>query len=517
MYKKIKTFIKRNYLLIILIIISSIIFFTNLSGQDYSLDEPETIVLSRSIFSYGFPSAWDGLNLVSTNNGRDVTILNGNYFYQWQGWLQFYLVYFGINIFGDNVFGQRFFFVLFGVGTIIISFLTGKELFKNKYTPFIVSFQLICCLPFFLYIRAARYYSPSAFFSLLLFYLTISNLKDKFTKKYLIFFIFSGILLFFSNYIIWLTSIIFVLITLFLKRNKAIFYASIVQLFLAIIWFLIFKPYAGDAFIFNQLTSFVVNILKNLSYINAFVFPLILVPFLFLLKKINKKFILVFVFLIVLKICIYSIFLIPHGRYLIDLFVVFLLIIGFFYDYLLTKKKILIFFVLFLFICFTNILNVLPYSLISKDKLIFNLWPQKYYLELSGKYKTIMPQIGEYLKSKYEKGDLFLTNGYPWTIYSYSNVPSLSQVCDYENNKLLGPESITNKDKLRWILIFPLGDNNFSCIGLEDKKNLEKEFKLIKLKFEEDTRIINDIDIFNRQFPPIKIRSNEVLLFEKKN
>ena len=200
--KKIKFFIKKNFLLILIILISSTLFLTNLSGQDYSLDEPETVILAKSIFKYGFPSAWDGQNLVSTNNGKDIIFLNGNYFWQWQPWFQHYLVIFGISIFGDNIFGQRFFFALLGVGTVIISFFIGKELFKHKLLPFIISLQLIFLLPFFLYVRAARYYSPSSFFSIFIFYLIILNLKNKWGKRQTILFFITNLLLFFSNYLV---------------------------------------------------------------------------------------------------------------------------------------------------------------------------------------------------------------------------------------------------------------------------------------------------------------------------
>jgi hypothetical protein len=64
-----------------------------------------------------------------------------------------------------------------------------------------------------------------------------------------------------------------------------------------------------------------------------------------------------------------------------------------------------------------------------------------------------------------------------------------------------------------------LGDKNynFPCIGFKSIEDLKKEYKLVNLDFKEDTRVVNDIDIFNRQFPPIKIREDEVLLFEKKD
>jgi hypothetical protein len=508
-------FLRKHLFVIILLILSALIFFTNLDGQGYSLDEPETVALSRSIFVHGFPSPWDGKNLVSTNNGKDIISLNGNYFWQWQPWMQHYLVFFGIKILGDNIFAQRFFFVLFGIGTIFLTYLASKELFKNKYVPLIISIHLILLLPFFLYVRSARYYSPSIFFSFLNFYLLILNNKGKWNKKRSMYFFFSNSLLFFSNYIVWLTTSIFILFSYFFKKNKSIMLVLITQIFIAAAWFIIFKPYAGNALVFNQLSNFPANILKNISYINTFIFPVVLVPFMFFLKKDRKVFYLILL-LVAIKLIIYSIFLIPHGRYLADLFPILILIYGYFYERFFVKKTLLVLFLLFLIATFTNLLNISPYVLFAKDKLNFNFWSQKYYVELTGRYETVISQIGEYLKDKYKKGDLFLSNGYQWYVYDYSGVPSVSPVCDKKSNKFLGPSQITDKNKVRWIIMFSLGnDYDFPCFGFKSLQDMEKQYELIKLNFAKNTRAVNDVDIFNRQFPPVEIRPNEVYLFEK--
>ena len=508
-------YLKKNVLISLLIIIASLIFFTNLSGQDYSLDEPETVTLAKSIFVHGFPSPWDGLNLVSTNNGRDIIFLNGNYFWQWQPWLQHYLIFLGINIFGDNLFGQRFFFALLGVGTVVLTYFTGKELFKNKYVTFLICLQLIFLLPFFLYTRSARYYSPSIFFSLFVFYLFILGLKNKWKEKQTWSFLFINILLFFSNYIVWLTTSLFAFFLAYAKKNKKILYVLFAQFILAIIWFLIFKPYSGNTLVFNQFKNIPINMIKNFSYINTFVFPLILLPMAFLIRK-NKILLLLFC-LVFLKVFVYSIFLIPHGRYLSDLFPLFVLISGYIYDYLLIRKKTLIALLLFLIITFTNLLNLPPNVVLAKQKMIFHFWPQEYYVELTGKYQTVMPQLGNYLKSRYKKGDLFLSNNYNWYVYYYSKVPAVSPVCDAKKNQFIGPETITKKSNVRWVIIFPLNNNyQFPCMSFKNLQDLESKYKMVELKFNKDTRVVNDVDIFNRQFPPIKIREGEVYLFEKK-
>jgi hypothetical protein len=81
----------------------------------------------------------------------------------------------------------------------------------------------------------------------------------------------------------------------------------------------------------------------------------------------------------------------------------------------------------------------------------------------------------------------------------------------------LGPKEITNKAKVRWIIIFPINNNyRFSCMNFKSLKDIEADYKLVQLKFAKDTRVVNDVDIFNRQFPPINIREGEVYLFEKK-
>src|SRR6266480_186449 len=119
----IQYFCKQNMLLFLIILLASIVILTNLGGQGYSLNEPQTVAVARTILKFGYPSAWDGkVNLTGASN-RDYTVINGMYFWTWHPWLQFYLVAPFYFFFGGSVAMLRFPFALLGVLTVAAFYL----------------------------------------------------------------------------------------------------------------------------------------------------------------------------------------------------------------------------------------------------------------------------------------------------------------------------------------------------------------------------------------------------------
>src|SRR5260221_2129676 len=178
----IKNLYKQKLFLFLIIFLASIIFLTNLGAQGYSFDEPETVTIAKSILKFGYPSAWDGTQ-VNSQGGLDFTIINGMYFWTWHPWMQFYLVAPFYLFFGNSATWLRVPFALFGVATVVIFYQLAMIIFIKIWLAFILSIQLIFLLPFFLYVRQIRYYSPSAFFSIILFIVLLRLFDDKFNKK----------------------------------------------------------------------------------------------------------------------------------------------------------------------------------------------------------------------------------------------------------------------------------------------------------------------------------------------
>jgi hypothetical protein len=513
-------YFKKNSIIILLLLTISSIFLINLSGQDYSGDEPDTVIIGRSILMYGVPSAWDGKNLVSLGNGLDFKKINDLYIWVWHPWMQFYLVATGVALFGDTIGATRLPFAMFGIFTIILLYFVSQEIFKNKFISFLVSLHLVFLLPFFLYARNVRYYSPAAFFSLLTIFLLLRLWKGKWNTISSVLLFLSTFLLFHTNYLSWASTIPLLLITVLIKKNKTVLFITIFEILFALGWFLFFQPYGGNAGITgNRGVAVLVNIVHYVSYINSYIFSLILVTFLFFIRHHLGKFFFFLVGVILVKILFFSVFLYAHGRYLVELMPLFMLFFGFIYQYLIKKKYWFICIILFTTIISSNILNVVLQWPFKPTKTRIEYWLSHYKIELTGSYTTIMPQVGEYLQKNYQKGDLFWSN---FLSYNYTKVPTISPLWDTSTNTLQGPQSITNLEKIRWFVIYS-DKNDFLTTLLADvrfgknwKEKLEKDYKRIIIPYDINTVVNNDGDIYNRQFPPGQVAQGRVIIYEKK-
>lgn len=519
-----KNFLFKNYFVIFLTFLSIFIFTINLSGQAYSFDEPETVILAHAISTTGFPSAWDGKNLIWSSEDFNTKLFLGRYVWTWHGWLEYYLTFFGLKLFGDNVFGARFLFALIGTLTIPLIYVIAKIIFKNKTISFLLSLQLLFLLPFFLYTRHARYYILETFFSFVIFFFFLMRENKHWNRIYSILFPLTLLFLFFSNNYMWFTTNIIIFPVLIYKKDKQLILSTFLVVAFAVFWQIVFRNQSGHVLhFFPGATGIPKSLFVSLSYINNNAFPLILsIPLLILLIKKKTSTILLFIlFWIVIKLLLNSIFVAAHGRYILELFPFFILLFGFIYEYLLRKKHFILVFILFFTATFTNILNNIPRALTFQKTLPPKNIVKSYSTELSGKYPSSMQQLGGYLKKNYKKGDLWASNGYQDQIYLYSSVPSISSHC--VNGKLLAPsKSVTDIKKIRWIILFQ-GDDRISktkvindfCMGKSWQKNL-KLFKKTNFKLNSPTYTVNDPDIAVRQYPPVEAAPSSIIILERK-
>lgn len=522
--KRIKpiSFFRGNLFLTLTIAIFSSIFIINLSGQDYSGDETGTVMVARTISQYGFPTAWDGQMLFSLSNGADFTKIGDLYLWNWHPWLQFYVTFLGISFWGDTIAGTRIPFALFGILTVIVLYFTAQELFKNKFISFIVSMHLVFLLPFFLYVRNVRYYSLGAFFSILTIYLLIRYHKNKWGSASSAILFLSTFLLFHTNYIIWASTLFLLIISWLAKKDRTLLFIILFEVIFGITWYLIFRPFGGNIGISSNFGwEFTQNILHYLSYTNNYLFPFILLPFIYAIlrssKSSIKSSILLLTFVIGIKLFFYSIFLYAHGRYLVELAPIFLLFYGFLYKYLVEKKLIIVCLLIFLVTINTNILNLAIYAALKPSQSKIEFWLSKYLNELTKEYKSIYPVLGKYFQDKYKPGDLIWS---PDISYNYTKVPSLSYVRDIKTGKLINPSGVWDAGKTRWFIYFGSKEtfyknlSNSPYYGKEWKNKLNQQYKKYKFQYDSNLYSSNDGDIFNRHYPPLKF-SQDIFIYEK--
>jgi len=144
----------------------------------------------------GLPYGTDGKNFFSQELGAEY---GDNYIWKWHTWLQFYLVAGSFKLFGINTFAARLPFALFGIATVLLLYFFASGLWQDKHAGAAAAILLLLCIPFLLLSRQCRYYSPSAFFSLLGLFAYLRLLDGKRFSTSL--FIIGGTFLFHTHYI----------------------------------------------------------------------------------------------------------------------------------------------------------------------------------------------------------------------------------------------------------------------------------------------------------------------------
>src|SRR5258708_21493941 len=124
--------LKQNYVIVLILIIFSFCFFAiNLWGQGYTLDEPDTVGIAKTILTFGYPSPGDGRNIFA-GTPNEYKEIQGLFFWTWHPWLQFYLIAPMYAFFGINIGMLRLPFVVLGALTVGMLYIVSKDLFKNK-------------------------------------------------------------------------------------------------------------------------------------------------------------------------------------------------------------------------------------------------------------------------------------------------------------------------------------------------------------------------------------------------
>ncbi len=474
--------------LLILVITSLVVFTAGLSSQGLTIDEPETIEVSRAISRFGVPSAWDGTNLQQVSGPQAYKIIGEAYVWKWHPWVQHYLAWIGE--------GTRFPFAICGVTAVVLFYFISKYYFKKEYISVLLSLQLLFSLPFFLYFRQIRYYAPTALLNLVVFYLLIVP------RSWILMFL-AGLLLFMSNYQSWFSTGVIVLPYLIFNRRWREVVAWFGLIGIAIGWYTYFNVYGGNLLIASahpfQILS---NFLKYISYTNAYYLPLILIPLVWFTRRgTTKQLFVLAVGWIMVKLGLLTVFFTPHGRYLAELAPILILVVG--YIYLRFPK---LAYVLWGLLVMTNILSL---------KSNWKYYPPMLATELTGNYPTMAPQIASYLKRQAAPGDLFWANNDQSSIYLYSGLPHVSNVC--VNDVLQGPPGVTDPNRVRWLIFFQHDGRLYQDITrvpcMKDI-NLADYSKRI-FPFSNPTFAYNDVDIVNRRYPPQEIVEDEVVIYER--
>jgi 4-amino-4-deoxy-L-arabinose transferase-like glycosyltransferase len=283
---------KTGYRIFLLVILCGSLFllFANISNQYLWQDEAQTALISKTIFTYGVPHGYDGKNFFSQEQGREY---GKNYIWQCHTWLPFYVLAVFFKVFGVNAYTARLPFLLFGFGTVLLTYFFSKALWSNMRITFIAIILLSISVPFLLLCRQCRYYSMVMFFSMLSLYAYILFLEK---RKYATVMIFAASTLLFHSqhiYIVVLFAAI-LLHSIIYHRNrlKSLLVVMAVTATVNIPWMIWLSTTLNPTtrFIDVVTNAAAANIGLFISKIHHYIFPFWLLGVLLaiiLIKKIN--------------------------------------------------------------------------------------------------------------------------------------------------------------------------------------------------------------------------------------
>ena len=187
--------VSKYWPLAVIIVLASVLLLVNLGGQALWQDEAQTAVTAGTIVHHGIPLGYDGRNNFSQEEGADY---GKNGIWRWHAWLQFYVLVPFLVVMGKTTLAARLPFALFGIGAVIMTYLTASLCWKSRRAAVLCSLLLTASVPFLLLARQCRYYSPAAFFSLLAIYGYIMLLENR--KRGAAVFVIGSLFLFHSHY-----------------------------------------------------------------------------------------------------------------------------------------------------------------------------------------------------------------------------------------------------------------------------------------------------------------------------
>lgn len=270
--------------LIVILILSLFLLFSNLGQRSLWYDEAETAIVGQNSLLKGYPSPWDEKNFI-TFNGIDFKIIMGHYIFVFNSWIQYYLAGISIFLLGKSPFAARLPFAIIGFFSLVFFYFLALKLFNDKRKAILATLLLAFSIPFLLHVRQCRYYSLVIFNTIFFLhsYLDILSAKKGASWR----FILSSVLLFHSQYLLWFSlfpGIIIHLLICDINKLKKIAFLSSIILLLTIPWFLVFpfsvvsKVTVGGGFSLINMIIFK-GLVRFLWQMSRYYFPLILLPF----------------------------------------------------------------------------------------------------------------------------------------------------------------------------------------------------------------------------------------------
>ncbi len=173
--------ITHNMAVGLLVIIATVLIFANLANQYLWQDEAETALLAKNTLIFGYPKAFDGVNLINPAIVQYHNMGFGkDYAWLYHPWGQFYIAAISFKFLGINTFTARLPFAVCGVISFLLLYILVKDTVKSHDRAFLSALLITFSVPYLLLMRQCRYYAPSVLIVLfiLIFYLRYLRRKS---------------------------------------------------------------------------------------------------------------------------------------------------------------------------------------------------------------------------------------------------------------------------------------------------------------------------------------------------
>ena len=183
--------------LLILAIVSFLMLY-HLDHRPFWQDEAETAGLARNVLKFGVPRAFDGVNLISQESGKEF---NKDNLWRWSPWLQIYTAAGAFYLAGPSTLAGRLPFAILGIICVGLTYFLVRRNFGDLLWARLAAALLGLSVPFLLYSRQCRYYSLVTFLVLVGLYAFRLNWQKRWGPALLLLASFG--LLFHANYLIF--------------------------------------------------------------------------------------------------------------------------------------------------------------------------------------------------------------------------------------------------------------------------------------------------------------------------
>ena len=515
--------------IMIILALGAFLLLFGLDNRPFWQDEAETAGLAKNVLKYGVPRAYDGVNIISQEQGREY---DRDFLWRWSPWLQIYVAAAAFRLGGLTTFAGRLPFALMGLACIFLVYQLVRHNFGDRTWALCAATLLTCSVPFLLFARQCRYYSLGALFTLMSLYAFKEDWQSRFRPALLL--CLSIGFLFYTNYLLFFSYVmpaLLVGIWLYpqefpLKRTTIIALATLIIIVPGLLLFRIQEQ--------SQIINLIV-IPKNLeNYFGDLVQYMIPLPIaLYLLWRWRRvfwtragipgesgeKFILFLGLIIVGNIIFLSLAPQCEHRYLVHLYPLCAIILGWIilrawrYDKI---SGVLLAFLLF----FTNWLYLVPMEWLhinnrpnhtNRQMLTYPNLPLRLFLtELFSPYPDVNRNFIRFFQTQARPGDIILTTYGDLPLQFYTPFQVIGGLQGHISPSR-PPDWVVSRYEIRYNRDYQLQDSEKF---IREKLSLAADYQAIMLPWE-DEPFGNRADPYYHRFVPAARPLAQVVIYKK--